>query len=641
MTCHDEAGESGLPSAVDLPRIALIGAPNAGKTTIFNRLTGLRAKTANYPGVTVTKRTGRCHLDQRPVLIDDLPGTYSLKPMSPDEQVVADALSGKLADEPAPDAVIVVADATTLARSLILISQALALQLPTCVVITMVDELAARGGSVDTSHLQRILGVPVLAVVGTRGVGIYALVDLLRSPLSWPKPVIAPPSDPVRQAAWIDGVLADVLFIPAAGHKWTQRVDRILLHPISGVLVFVLVMITFFQVIFTLAAPLQELLETAFSWMGSQAAEWIAWPVLASLVSDGIIAGVGTVLTFLPQILLLFLMISFLENIGYMSRAAFVMDRAMSAIGLEGRCFVALLSSYACAVPGIMATRTIPNSKDRIATIVVAPLMTCSARLPVYTLLIATFIPNSHLWGPLYLQGFVLLGLYLLGTVTALIVAAIFKRTALRADALPFFMEMPPYRVPGVRLVFTQCWDAVRYFLRKAGTIILATSIALWVLLHVPTVTPPENYPSQDVASYQLEHSIAGTIGRAVEPVFAPLGFNWQVNVAVIASLSAREVFVSTLGQIASAEDPDSEASVGERLQQQTNAEGDPLYPPGTVAAILVFFVFALACMSTVAVMRRETNSWRWPAIAFGYMFALAWLGGVTANVVVSAWTST
>ncbi len=621
------------------PRIALIGSPNAGKTTLFNQLTGLRAKTGNYPGVTVTRRTGIAKAEGRELVIEDLPGTYSLMPVSPDEQVVSDVLNGKLDEDQPPDAAIVVMDATTVERSLILVGQVLDLGLPTIVVVTMVDELADRGGYIDREALQSILGVPVVEIVGTKGIGVDEVRGLLHDPTSWPRPVITPPTEPTEQAAWIDSVLTTILHEPPSGHRRTAAIDRALLHPVIGVLIFLLVMLGFFQVIFTVAKPIQDWIGALFDSAGDWVEAHVTWAPLASLISDGVLGGVGTVIQFLPQILLLFLMISFLENVGYMSRAALVMDRAMGTIGLEGRCFVSLLSSYACAVPGIMSTRTIPSSRDRIATMMVAPMMTCSARIPVYTLFIAAFVPATKVWGPIGLQGLVLFGLYLLGTVSAMIVAAILKRTSLRSDKLPFYMEMPPYRVPGWRLVLTQCWDSCKYFLRKAGTIILGTSVILWILLHIPVVTPPAQLNDQQAASYQMQHSIAGTVGRAVEPVFKPLGFNWEINVALIASLSAREVFVATLGQITSAQS-DNTKDITTSLQQQTYPNGEKVYTAPTVAAILVFFVYALQCMSTVAVMRRETNSRRWPLFAFTYMFALAWIMGWVAHTITTALTT-
>lgn len=638
MSCHEPTSQD-IPAggvAIRTARVALIGSPNAGKTTLFNRLTGLRAKTGNYPGVTVTRTLGQASIPGGTVTIEDLPGTYSLTPVSPDEKVVSDLLAGQIDGVEPPDAAIVVCDATTIERSLILVGQVLDLGLPTIVVITMVDELASRGGFIDKEKLQHILGVPVVEIVGTKGTGVDDVKGLLRSPAEWPKPALTPPTDPGEQAAWIDSVLAAIMHVPPTGHKRTALIDRVLLNPIAGVLIFFFVLLIFFQIIFTLATPMQDFISGIFDAAGAWCQENIPIDWLASLLADGVFAGVGTVIQFLPQIILLFLVISFLENVGYMSRAALVMDRAMGAVGLEGRCFVSLFSSYACAVPGIMSTRTIPSSRDRIATMMVAPLITCSARLPVYTLFIATFIPAENHWGPLGIQGLVLFGLYLLGAVSALIIAAILKRTNLKSDKLPFYMEMPPYRVPGLRIVLTQCWDSSKYFLRKAGTIILGATIAIWVLLHVPVVTPPPELNEQQAVSYQLEHSVAGSIGRAVEPVFAPLGFNWETNVALIGSLTARETFVATLGQITAAQADDDTESVGQALQQQKYPDGSPMYPPATVGAILVFFVFALQCMSTVAVMRRETNSRKWPLFAFSYMFVLAWVGAFITHEIVT-----
>ncbi|MEI6621637.1 MAG: ferrous iron transporter B [Actinomycetes bacterium] len=617
------------------PRVALVGSPNAGKTTLFNALTGLRAKTGNYPGVTVARRVGIARVDGREVLVEDLPGTYSLEPVSPDEQVVADVLAGRVEGVEAPQSLIVVADATTIERSMILIAQVLELRRPTCLVVTMVDELKERNGNLDIPLLARALGIPVVAVVGTKHIGMQAVRDLLVHPANWPVPPLPPPVGMERRAAWISSILEGVLHANPHEHRWTERLDRVLLHPVWGSIVFFVVMVVFFQVIFSWAVPLQDLIGAGFDALGGWVQQNVQNELLAGLLGQAVIGGVGTVLQFLPQIMGLFLMISLLENVGYMSRAALVMDRAMGTIGLEGRCFVSMLSSYACAVPGIMSTRTIPSSRNRLATILVAPLMTCSARLPIYTLLIAAFVPNNTVFGPLHLQGLVLFGLYLLGTASALLIAALLKKTALRADPLPFYMEMPPYRVPGAKLVVLQVWDSAKYFLRKAGTIILGATIVLWVLLHVPMVSAPPGLSVQQQGSYQMEHSVAGDLGRAVEPVFAPLGFNWQINVALISSLASREVFVSTLGQIsAETTTADLSATMTTEVDPVT---GKPVFGPGTVAAILIFFVFALQCVSTIAVMRRETNSWKWPILAFCYMFALAWLGGFIAYNVANA----
>ncbi len=624
---------SGTPATTQ--RVALVGSPNAGKTTLFNALTGLRAKTANYPGVTVTRRIGTVRLGNRAVALEDLPGTYSLEPVSPDEQVVSDLLEGRNPDTSPPDALLLVVDATTLQRSLVLVGQALQLGLPTALVLTMIDEVEAGGGSIDIPALSNALGIEVVGAVGTSGRGVESVRGLLANPGGWPRPVLEPPTDPEGLAGWIDSVTGRALHVTGERNPWTERLDRILLHPIIGTLLFALVMIAFFQVIFAWAAPLTDAIGTGFEWLGAFSAAKISNDLLAGFVADGLIGGVGAVLGFVPQIILLFVMISFLENVGYMSRVALVMDRVMGTVGLEGRSFVALLSSYACAVPGIMATRTIPSSRDRIATILVSPLMTCSARLPVYTLLIAAFVPNTPVLGPLRAQGLVLLGLYLLGAVSAMLLAALLKRSVLRSDSLPFYLELPPYRVPGAKQVAIQAWDSAKMFVRKAGTIILATTAVLWVLLNVPRVEAPAELAPPQAAAYQMENSVAGQIGNAMVPVFGPLGFNWEINVAVLSSLSAREVFVSTLGQISAAESED-EQNISDALKSKVRPDGTPLYSAGTVAAILLFFAFALQCMSTVAVMRRETNSWRWPLAAFFGLLVIAYVAALIGNRVVT-----
>lgn len=636
--CGNTTG--GSPELLTSPRVALVGSPNAGKSTLFNALTGLSAKTANYPGVTVTRSIGTLKGSdphETTIVLEDLPGTYSLDPVSPDEQVVTDLLAGDDSSAPPPDAIAIVADVTTLQRSLVLVSHALKLGLPSILVLTMIDEFEKGGGRIDFNRLSRALGIEVVGVVGTKGTGVSTLRSLLKNPQNWPRPVIAPPSDPQQLAGWIDSVLRDVLHHAADRNPWTERFDRILLQPVFGSLIFFAVMLAFFQVIFTWAAPLSDLIDSGFVWLGEVTKGVIPWEPLANFISDGLIAGVGAVLVFIPQIVLLFIMISFLENIGYMSRVALVMDRVMGSIGLEGRSFVSLLSSYACAIPGIMATRTIPSSRDRLATILVSPLMTCSARLPVFTLFIAAFVPNNVVIGPLRAQGLVLFGLYLLGAVAAMVVAAILKRSILRDDALPFYLELPPYRVPSARLVVSNAWDAAKHFIRKAGTIIMGTTAVLWVLLNVPVVEVPSNIPESQAASYQMERSVAGSIGKGMEPIFAPLGFDWEINVAVLSSFAAREVFVSTLGQI-SAATSDDEQGIIESLQSQTRPDGSPVYNSGTVAAILLFFVFALQCMSTIAIMRRETNSWRWPLFAFTYLSLMAYAAAFIGYQIFSRW---
>lgn len=638
MSCH--ADESGSTLLSGTRRYALLGAPNAGKTSLFNRLTGLRAKTGNYPGVTVSRTIGEASTGERSVVLEDLPGTYSLTPVSPDEQVVVDALSGRLDGVPAPDALLVVVDATTLRRSLPFIAEVIAAGSPVAVVVTMVDELNARGGHLDIEALQRGLGVPVRQVMAASGAGVDAVRELLGHDETWQRPVVPPPSDAAGRASWARSVLAAADYRPAGPDTRTRRIDSILLHPVWGLLAFFVTMFCFFQAIFTIAAPLQDLVEQAFVWLGQQA-QHIPNETLASLVGNGIIGGVGATLVFVPQIMLLFLLLSLLENVGYLSRAAFLMDRVMAATGLEGRAFVAMLSSFACAVPGIMATRTIPSSRNRIATIITAPLMTCSARLPVYVLLTGLLVDPGQRWGVFNAQGIALFALYVLGGVSAMIAVALFKASILRDVSLPFYMEMPPYRFPSMRNVLNTMWGSVRMFLRKAGGIILTTTIVLWALLNFPSRGAETAHMSQtEAAAYVIDHSYGAAIGRFLEPIFAPLGFDWHIDVGLLGAMSAREVFVATLGQVASASDPENPHAALKAMTYTSGPHvGQQVFTTATIVALLVFFVYALQCVSTIAIMRRETNSWRWPAIAWGYMFVLAWTMAFIARHITLAVT--
>jgi ferrous iron transport protein B len=614
-------------------RLGLLGSPNSGKTTLFNALTGLRAKVGNYPGVTVERREGVCRMGDRDVVVVDLPGTYSLDPLSPDEAVVTRVLTGELA--PPPEALVLVADACSLERSLLFVAQALQQDLPACLVVTMTDELHARGGELDLTRLEQALGIPVRGVIGHRGLGLGTLRELLEDPSAWARPPIAPPHSAEERAAWAASVLARAGGRRPQPSATTRAVDRVVLHPVWGTLLFAAVMVFFFQLIFAWAGPAMDVIDAGVGALGGAARSSLPAGPLADFVADGLIAGVGSVIIFLPQIVLLFGLLYLLEDVGYMARAAFVADRVMGRIGLEGRCFVSLLSSYACAVPGIMATRSIPSPRNRLVTILVAPLMTCSARLPVYALLIGAFVPAQAAWGPLGLQGLVLLGLYLLGAAAALLAAAVLKRTVGGGDALPFYMELPPYRRPTLRLWSFQVWDSAWAFLRRAGTIILATSIVLWLLLQFPRVEPPPGASEPEAARHALEQSVAGRAGHALEPVIAPLGFDWKIGVGLLASLAAREVIVATLAQIYAAQD--EAGSLRQAVRGDVDPRtGEPVFTPATVAALLVFFVFALQCLSTIAVIRRETNSWRWPALAFGYLLTLAYGGAFVTQQLVS-----
>ncbi|MFZ0159927.1 MAG: ferrous iron transporter B [Kineosporiaceae bacterium] len=629
--------------------IALIGCPNAGKSSVFNHLTGMRARTANYPGVTVTWSQGRvgrgadADLDaDTGVNMADLPGTYGLTPVSPDEQIVADHLAGRLEGMDAPDALLVVVDATTLRRSLSLVGQTLATGKPCAVALTMMDELRARGGQLDVAALSRALGVPVHEVVGHRGRGITALRESVLAWPTWPVAVVAPP---VEDSAELDGWIASVAeragYRPAEASTVTRGIDRVLLHPLWGVLAFLAVMFLFFQTIFTAATPLMNLIEALFGRLADAAAAHIGNPTLADFVGTALIGGVGGVLVFLPQIVLLFLMISLLEGVGYLSRAAFLMDRVMALSGLDGRAFVAMLSSVACAIPGIMSTRTMPSSRDRLATMLSAPLMTCSARLPVYLLLVSLLVPHHARWGPLGLQGLVLFLLYLAGGVSTLIAASLLKSTFLRHGGLPFYLELPPYRVPSVRTVALSIWSAASTFLRKVATIILVASAVLWALMSFPTRHAETLGMAPDRASaYVLDHSYAASAGRAIEPAFAPLGFEWRINVGLVGAMAAREVFVATLGQVVAAENAeDPQESLRALTYTDGPRAGERVFTPPTIVALLTFFVYAMQCISTLAVMRRESNSWRWPALAFAYMSALAWIMAYLARLVTIAIT--
>ena len=628
-----------MTEAAPALRFGLLGSPNSGKTTLFNALTGLRARVGNYPGVTVERREGEAEVDGRRVVVIDLPGTYSLNPISPDEAVVARLLAGEVPGVAPPDALVVIADGCSLPRSLLFVGQVLRLGRPTCLVVTMLDELHARGGRLDLEALSAALGVPVVGVVGHRGLGIDGLRRLIGRPEGWVRPVVLPPADAPSRAGWVESVTARAQQRAPRPDGRTARVDRVVLHPILGTLLFAAVMLLFFQLIFAWAEPAMNAIDGAVAAAQGAVRAALAPGLLVDFLADGLLAGVGSVIVFLPQILILFSVLYLLEDLGYMARAAFVVDRAMGRIGLEGRAFVALLSSYACAVPGIMATRTIPSPRNRLVTILVAPLMTCSARLPVYALLIGAFVPARKVWGPIGLQGLVLLGLYLLGAGAAILVAALLKRTLVRGEGLPFYLELPPYRVPPLRLLVLQVWGAARAFLRRAGTIILAVTIVLWVLLSFPRGAPPAGLSEGEAARWRVEQSIAGRIGHAIEPAIAPLGFDWKIGVGLVASLAAREVIVATLAQIYALSDDEGSLRSALRADRDPRT-GEPVFTAATVAALLVFFVFALQCMSTLAVMRRETNSWRWPGFAFGYLLALAYAASFATHRLVT-WLGT
>ena len=645
---HCDPHQGSAQATTGLARFALVGNPNSGKSTLFNALSGLRAKTGNYPGVTVAKFEGKVRLSDSTVVLEDLPGTYSLEAISPDEVVVVEVLDPNQDVErtPTPDGVIVVLDATTLNRSLCVLAQLLYRGLPTCVVLTFADDLQRRGGSIDTNTLSVALGVRVIAVTSGERAGVENIKSALEQWREWPRPIIMPPSEPAESAAWASSVLAAASYEVPEPDARTTKLDAVLLHPVWGTAVFFAVMFTFFQMIFTVAAPMQGWVETFFAWLGEAVAGWIGPGWISSFVSEALIGGVGGVLVFLPQIALLFVMIAILEGSGYMARAAFLMDRVMAKVGLEGRAFVALLSSVACAIPGIMATRSLPSARDRIATMMAAPLVTCSARLPVYVLLIGLMVDSSARFGPINLRGLLLFGMYLLGACAAMGAAAVASKVSRSGGRiLPFYMEIPPYQVPRLNSVVGAVWASAGAFLKKVSSIILVTTMVLWLLLNFPQHSESEMRAqgvdtSSDVAktSYVLDNSYAASIGKAVEPVFAPLGFDWRINIGLVSSLAAREVFVATLGQVAAASNPEEPAkALAEMTVLDGPRKGQELFSAATIAALLMFFAFALQCMSTVGVLRRETGTWRWPLIAFGYMFVLAWVAAFIAYRVVGA----
>ena len=597
--------------------MALIGPPNSGKTTLFNRLTGLRQKVANFPGVTVEQHTGIAELpDGGAVEIIDLPGVYSLQPRSEDEQVAYDVLTGRRADTPKPEAILLVLDSTNLARHLMLAAPILSLGVPTLVILNMADDLRSRGGHVDLEALAGQLGAPVALISARQGEGIEEVVDFLAASAPKPAPLEQLPvlHDVPKCREWAGRVGSQARYRAPIPPVWTRRLDALFLHPVAGPLIFLAVVCAVFQTIFTAAVPLMDGVKWLFDASGNWIAATLPPSILRSLLVEGVWRGVGSVVVFLPQVLLLFLFLGILEDSGYLARAALIADRTMAKVGLQGKSFIPLLSAYACAVPAILATRTIENKRDRTATILIAPFMTCSARLPVYTLLIAAFLPNRQLFGFANARAAALLGLYALGFLVAVATARVLKSSVLRSRRTPFLLEMPSYRWPTVRSIGLRLYDRSKVFLRRAGTVILLVTILLWVAAHLPTV---------DGKAPGMEHSVAGMVGHAIEPVIKPLGFNWRIGIGLITSLAARETIIGTLGEIYGM-DPESRA-----LDMQKALQHD--LSTGGAVALMVFFAFAMQCISTIAVVRRETGGWRWPLLQFAYMGVLAYAGAFLA----------
>jgi ferrous iron transport protein B len=619
------------PQEGSLRTVVLIGPPNSGKSTLFNKLTGLRQKVANYPGVTVEQRKGlMAGVGREDLTLIDLPGIYSLTPYSEDARVAVDVLRGRMPGTPKPDAVLLVLDSLHLTRQLMLAQPVLAVGLPTLVLLNMTDVMNSRGGHVDALTLARELGAPVAQISAVHGTGLDA-VPLFLNQQNGHKKEAKPLSLPVLGNAasahdWAAQISRRTNYQAPLSAENTRKIDNILLHRLWGPLLFLVVVVAVFEVVFSIGQPLSD----GFGYLLDHAANLLRplMPVgwLQSLLLDGIWKGISSVLVFLPQILLLFLFIGVLEDSGYLARAALIADRVMRTIGLNGKAFIPLLSAYACAVPAIMATRTIENKRDRLATILVTPFMTCSARLPVYLLLIAAFIPNTYyLHGFLGLRTLVMLGLYVAGFVAAFTTARLLKSSILKSSDTPFILELPQYRMPTLYSLGLRLLDRARIFMYNAGTVIVTVSLALWVLAQIP----PVHLHGGSYAPPQLADSIIGHIGHFIEPAIAPLGFNWKIGIGLVCSIFAREVMVSTMGTLYGA-DPGTQA-----FSLQTALHHDMTL--GGALALMIFFAFAMQCTSTMAVVKRETNSWMWPAVQFLYMLVLAYGAAFAVNHIVMA----
>ena len=617
-----------VPSAA--PSLSLIGVPNCGKTALFNRLTGSRQKVANYPGVTVERKEGRFLGPRtgRSYRVIDLPGAYSLEPTSLDEAIARDVVLGRHAFEPPPDLLVCVVDATNLRLNLRLVLDLKRIGRPMLVALNMSDVAQRRGYRLDRAALERALGVPVIETVAVRAGGERALVEAIDQydfPQRGGRIEAPPPASPAEIEATqreVRRILDEIGYRVPARQRWLARLDAVVLNPVSGPILLAAVLFLMFQAVFSWAQTPMALIQSGMAalsaWVGSVMHEG----PLRGLLMSGVIAGTGSVLVFLPQILILFLFILALEDSGYLPRAAFMLDRLMGKVGLSGRAFIPLLSSFACAIPGIMATRTIPSSRDRLATIMIAPLMTCSARLPVYALLIGAFIPQRTL-GIFNLRGLVLFALYSAGVLGAMAVAFVLKRTVMRATYQPLLLELPEYRIPVLGNLLLGLWERVRIFLGRVGTLILSLMVVLWFLASFPA-------PPAGATGPAIQYSIAGMLGRGLEVLFAPLGFNWQISVALVPGLAAREVAVSALGTVYSM------SATGD-LEGALSPVIAGSWSIATGLSLLAWYVFAPQCLSTLAVVRRETNSWRYPAMMAAYLFAMAYAGAfVTYRVALA-----
>ncbi len=638
--------------------IAVAGNPNAGKTSLFNSLTGLRQKVANYPGVTVERKVGFWSLspDLPPAQLIDLPGLYSLNAASIDEQIARDILLGQTSRGPQPDVTIVVVDATNLVRNLYLATQLIEKGGPLVVALTMFD-LAERGKmKIDIEKLSTSLGVPVVPVVARQNRGLQELAQVVltiaaqrglatqnqhldHSEVNSERNHVSL----IRRYALIERIVSEAVETNESGLSVSERIDAVVTHKFLGPLILLFVMLSIFQAIFSWADWPMRMIDNVFSALGAAVHAHLPEGVLTDLLANGVIAGVGSVLVFLPQIFLLFLFISLLEDSGYMARAAFLMDRPMRNLGLQGKAFMPLLSSFACAVPGIMATRTIENPKERLATIMIAPFMSCSARLPVYTLMIATFFSGQKVLSFISVGALIILGMYLLGITVAIGVGWILKFTILRGSTTPFVLELPPYRMPHFANVGHAILQRTGIFVRRAGTVILAISILLWALAAFPRSKTAKGIGSESDAMYstsekssadpgeQIRNSYAGRAGRLIEPVIAPLGFDWRIGIGLISSFAARETIVSTLSIVynVGADSSEKSTSLIDSMRTAKHPDGSPVWTPLVALSLMVFFVLACQCMSTLAIVRRETNSWRWPLFMVGYMLALAYIASL------------
>jgi len=605
--------------------LALVGTPNSGKTSLFNALTGSRQKVANYPGVTVERKEGAFVTPRgRQVSLVDLPGTYSLRGRSPDEEITRDMVLGRAPGEAVPDLVLCVADATNLRLTIRLVLEMKATGRPLALVLNMFDIATRRGVTVDVPKLSAALGIPVVTSIAVRKGGTADLLHLTDEIAA------AAGAAPAGENRWqpltttqlramqreADRIIGESVSLPTRPDTWTARIDAVVLHPVAGLLILALILFVMFQAVFAWAQPLMELLSSGFGALGQLVHDRLPAGLLQSFLQNGVISGVGSVVVFLPQIVIIFLFILLLEDFGYMARAAFLMDRIMGGAGLHGRAFIPLLSSFACAIPGIMATRVIDNRRDRLTTILIAPLMTCSARIPVYTLIISAFIPDQQVWGWFNVRGLVMFGLYAAGIGSALLMSFLIKFFMLRDyQPAPFMLELPDYKLPQLKGIAIGTYTRARMFLQRAGTTIFSMMVLIWFLASFPQAPEGATQPA-------IDYSIAAMIGKALEPLLAPLGFNWQIAVALIPGMAAREVAVAALGTVYAIEGgKEAAAQIGEMLASKWSL--------ATGLSFLVWYIFAPQCASTLAVIRRETGSWKWMAVTFFYMLTLAYLASL------------